>query len=152
MPYVVKHPYQYKDKPVFGEGDNAGQCAQLAQKAFAQQHKHKKDMPRTKDWTAGKRVVDCKPGELTPGTVIATFDTNGRYRNIEGFHTALYASHTLDENGRPNLLTVIHQFQGLDRIKRETFHFGPSNSPRPYKDARNYYVVELEKPKKTVQR
>jgi hypothetical protein len=49
---------------------------------------------------------------------------------------------TADSNGRPNTLTVIHQFRGIenDKINKETFHFALNKDH--YKDARNNHVVE----------
>jgi hypothetical protein len=134
-------PYQYDGKPVVGDwqGKNIGQCAQLAQQTWA--HQYKRDMPTTAFWRPGRRVMDCKPGELTPGTVLATFDNGGRYHNRHGYHTVLYVRQTLDRNGRPDMLTVIHQHQQIGpTIKHETFRFAPNFYH--YKDARNYYVVE----------
>jgi hypothetical protein len=140
MAYVVHHPYQYVGRPVVGDwqGENVGQCAQLAQQTWA--HQYKKDMPQTLFWRPGKRVMDCNPGELTPGTVLATFDAQGRYHNSHGYHTVLYVNLNHDKNGKPNMLGVIHQHQQIGPvIKHETFLFGPNVH---YKDARNYYVVE----------
>ena len=140
MAYVVHHPHQYVGHPVVGDwqGGNVGECAQLAQQTWA--HQQKKDMPQTCFWTPGKRLIDCRPGELTPGTVLATFDAHGRYWNRHGYHTVLYESLTADTNGRPNTLTVIHQHQQIGHlIKSETFNFRPNAH---YRDARNYCVVE----------
>lgn len=139
MAYVVHHPYQFNNQKVVGEGRNRGECAQLAQQTWA--HQYKKDMPQTAFWRRGKRIMDCRPGELMPGTVLATFDAQGRYHNRHGFHTVLYASLTHDSNGRPHSLTVIHQYKNIGGfIKHETFYFRPN--AEHYKDARNYYVVE----------
>ena len=85
--------------------------------------------------------MDCKAGELTPGTVLATFDANGRYHNRHGFHTVLYVGATRDGNGSPYALIILHQYKNIGEfIKHETFYFRPNNEH--HKDARNYYVVE----------
>src|SRR5262249_28756518 len=121
--FVVWHPHRLAGKPVVGDpqGNNIGQCAQLAQQNV--------QMPRTAAWKPGKRVMDCKPGELTPGTVLAMFH-NGQYLNMSGInHTVLYVGHSLDKSGHPNMLTVVHQFPTCGgSVLQEKFHFGPNGS------------------------
>lgn len=93
--------------------------------------------PQTITWRKGIKVMDAKQGTIPQGTVIATFDENGRYPLTER-HAALYVSH--DNNG----IKVCHQYRrGIrpgkvhsDTIKNKKLMH------RTTSDADYYYVVE----------
>jgi len=128
MALVVHHPMQYNNKNKRGNG----QCAGLPQDILGLAR-----CPNTWRWKRGAHVVETKG--LTPGTVIATFNSNGDYHFVKGnhlAHTALYVSH--DDVG----IVVIHQHKDIDTIKRHKYYRGASASY--VQNADNYYVVELK--------
>jgi len=150
MPFVAHNPHQYVGKPFIGVGpheENKGQCAALAQAKAP-------GIPTTPHWRRGKRVGECKPGELTPGTVIATFNKNHDYvsthaaANSHQFHTALYVGHTVDkQTSKPLTMTIVEQFKDdantcKGKVRQQTILFSPS--PHVSRDGGNYYVVELK--------
>lgn len=52
-------------------------------------------LPRTDTWRRGPRVCDFKPGELFPGTVVATLRDGKYYSDYSGrSHVGIYLSHT----------------------------------------------------------
>ena len=142
MAYVVHNPHQYVKQPFVGVGPqevNKGQCAALAQGKGA--------VPATCHWRRGKRIADCKPGELIPGTVIATFNKNHDYVSTHAaahshqFHTALYVGHN------SHSMTVVEQFVDKantcgGKVRQQTILFATSSHVS--RDANNYYVVELK--------
>ena len=104
-------------------------------------------------WRRGAKVQGNM--SLLPGTVIATFDSNGRYigtakHNHSGgvAHTALYLGQTAvgveivhQFNSHPNIQGALVRFDGK---KTAGLHAGVSASGGcPEDDARNYYAVEL---------
>jgi hypothetical protein len=148
MSYVVHHPHQYVGHTFVGVGPkqvNKGQCAALAQGKGV-------GVPLTFLWRPGKSVADCKPGELTPGTVIATFDKDGNYVSTHAgalthqYHTALYIGLTTDKKtGVHLILTIVEQFVDKGntckgKVRQETIQF--AQSIYTSRDARNYHVVE----------
>ena len=92
---------------------------------------------QTNTWRKGIKIMDAKQGTIPQGTVIATFDENGRYPLTER-HAALYVSH--DNDG----IKVYHQYKRglrpgkvhLDTIKNKKLKY------RTTLDADYYYVVE----------
>lgn len=88
----------------------------------------------TAQWTRGKRVLDTQPGEIPAGTVIATFDANGKYP-LTARHAAIYVSH--NEAG----IEVYDQWKRQGMVKKRTIRL--KNLPRrDVNDAKYYYVVE----------
>ena len=128
MPFVIHHPMQYTNASKKG----TGQCAELPQEILGIER-----CPNTWRWKRGARVMDTKG--LTPGTVIATFDSNGDYHFVPHehlAHTALYVSH--DDSG----LVVVHQHSKIPTIQRHRYSTG--QQPTLVQSADNYYVVELK--------
>lgn len=91
--------------------------------------------PNTALWKKGKRVLDCAPNEIPKGTVIATFDSNGKYPSGTGRHAAVYISHTISE------IKVIDQWNGQGKSKSRTIRFKKS-SEIDVNDSNWYYIVE----------
>ena len=127
MPFVVHHPLQHVGKQPVG----SQQCAVLPQIILG-------SMPTVPHWKKGAPV---KGNILTPGTVIAVFNSNGDYAgsqfatNVHGrAHTALYVKQT-------NLgIEVVHQWFGCGTIRKSTIHFGGGANLAANAD--NYFVVE----------
>ena len=91
----------------------------------------------TNSWRKGIKVMDAEQGTIPPGTVIATFDEDGRYP-LKERHAALYVSHNNEG------IKVYHQYKKgvkprkvhLDLIKSKKLKY------RTTMDADYYYVVE----------
>lgn len=120
MAWVIHNPVRHKGKTPVGTGE----CAVLPQWFNSA-------IPHTCHWKRGGPV---KGRVLIPGTVIATFNSNGDYVNRHGFHTALYVGQ--DAQG----IKVIEQFSSLPAIRLHKYHFGDPTSME--NNADNYYVVE----------
>jgi hypothetical protein len=102
------------------------ECVALVQKTSG--------IPNTAVWLKGKKVMDCSPGEIQIGTVIATFDENGKYPLTER-HAALYESH--DAGG----ISVIDQWNKQAMAKRRKIRL--KNGPaRDVNDAMWYHIVQ----------
>lgn len=90
--------------------------------------------PQTAMWTRGRKVLDAAQGEIPEGTVIATFDANGKYP-LTARHAAIYVSH--DANG----IVVYDQWTRQRMVKKRIIRL--KNLPmRDVNDAKYYYVVE----------
>lgn len=106
------------------------ECVALVQKVSG--------IPHTTTWEQGMRVMDCAPGTIVTGTVIATFDENGKYPLTTARHAALYEKH--DASG----ITVVDQWNAQMRAKRRLIRL--KNEPvRNVNDARWYYIVETDR-------
>jgi hypothetical protein len=103
------------------------ECVALVQKTSG--------IPHTSTWMKGKRVLDCLPVELQVGTVIATFDENGKYP-LTARHAALYESH--DSSG----INVVDQWNSQGMAKRRKIRLKHSPA-RDVNDAGHYFVVEI---------
>lgn len=104
------------------------ECVALVQKAAG--------VPNTATWIQGKKVLDCAAGEIAKGTVISTFDENGKYPLTER-HAAIYESH--DGTG----IKVIDQWNKQAMAKRRLIRL--KNGPaRDINDAKWYYIVQTE--------
>ena len=128
MSMVVHHPMQYVNK----SKRSTGHCATLPQDILGPVR-----CPQTCHWKRGARVKTTRG--LTPGTVIATFDSNGDYHYVKYqhlAHTALYVGH--DEHG----IMVVHQYLEAPSILKHKYLVGPQ--PNHVLSADNYYVVELK--------
>jgi hypothetical protein len=93
-------------------------------------------VPLTRYWRRGTKVKNLAVTQIEKGTVIATFDENGRYPSTQR-HTAIYISHDLTG------ITVIDQW--LDKpfaSQRQLKYKG--NSVRTVNDGDHYWVVETE--------
>ena len=126
MPIVVHHPMQYANKAKKGTGE----CAVLPEEILGPTPR-----PRVAHWKRGARVMDT--AGLTPGTVIATFNSNGDYHFVQDqhlAHAALYVGH--DAQG----IVVVHQFKDSATIERHKYMIGPQANH--VQSADNYYVVE----------
>jgi hypothetical protein len=143
MPFVYPNPLALLGKPVVGEGDLKGECAAIAQclvpglgNIYAAH------------WRRGAKVQGSR--SLQPGTVIAIFDSNGRYigtkrhSHVGGVaHTALYVRQS--DVG----IEIVHQFKSAScpNIRGALVRFDGKRTPGlhsgPEDDAKNYYVVEL---------
>lgn len=133
MTYIAATPRAY-----IGQSVGSGQCVALTQKAA--------NMPRTAAWR--RDVVVKGNTSISPGTIIATFDTDGRYGNhTDGrSHAAIYLGQ--DANG----IQVLDQWMGHSTdmrgekiitphpVSQRTIRFTPQ--PRPENVGGNYYVVE----------
>jgi hypothetical protein len=84
----------------------------------------------------GKKVLDCAPGEIALGTVIATFDENGKYPLTQR-HAAIYESH--DATG----ISVVDQWNSQAMAKRRKIRL-KNNPSRDINDAKWYYIVQTE--------
>lgn len=105
------------------------ECVALVQKVSG--------IPHTTTWKQGMRVMDCAPGTIATGTVIATFDENGKYP-LTARHAALYEKH--DASG----ITVVDQWNAQMRAKRRLIRL--KNEPaRSVNDAKWYYIVETDR-------
>jgi|OpeIllAssembly_1097287.scaffolds.fasta_scaffold128219_2 hypothetical protein len=92
--------------------------------------------PHTSTWVQGKRVMDCAPGEIALGTVIATFDETGKYPLTQR-HAAIYENH--DATG----INVVDQWNSQAMAKRRKIRL--KNLPaRDINDAKWYYIVQTE--------
>lgn len=93
-------------------------------------------IPHTTTWKKGKKVLECAPAEIRVGTVIATFDENGRYPQTAR-HAALYESH--DNSG----IFVVDQWnsQGMAKRRKIRLKFGPA---RDVNDANFYFIAVTE--------
>ena len=132
MPYLASNPTASLGKSI---GD--GQCVAYVRAASG--------APHTSSWKRGELVKDAR---VTRGTVIATFDSNGRYGNHTSgtSHTAIFlqqlpngirvldqwVSHKRDENGK----TVAVPQPVHERVIRFR------GAPRLENNGNNYYVVE----------
>jgi hypothetical protein len=103
------------------------ECVALVQKTSG--------IPHTSTWMKGKKVLDCSPVELQVGTVIATFDENGKYP-LTARHTALYESH--DSSG----INVIDQWNSQGMAKRRKIRL-KNNPERDVNDAGHYFIVQI---------
>lgn len=104
------------------------ECVALVQKTAG--------VPNTATWKQGKKVLDCLAGEIQTGTVISTFDENGKYPLTER-HAAIYESH--DSSG----IKVVDQWNNQAMAKRRRIRL--KNLPaRNINDAKWYYIVQTE--------
>ena len=104
------------------------ECVALVQKTAG--------VPNTATWIQGKKVLDCATGEIQTGTVIATFDENGKYPATER-HAAIYESH--DSSG----INVVDQWNKQAMAKRRKIRMKDLPA-RNINDAKWYYIVQTE--------
>jgi hypothetical protein len=133
--YVDPDPRQWINdkgsKPV-----GSGECVALVQAANGA------NAPQTSHWKQGD-IVQGNTG-IKPGTMIATFDKNGRYTNSKESHAAIYLGQ--DEHG----IRVIDQWNNRDGNGNVTSQQPPNERTLPFNDSRHtgvnggnsYYVVK----------
>jgi len=128
MAYLSNNPRGF-----LGRSVGSGQCV-----AYVQAAAH---APSTSLWRRGSLVQGNE--DLAPGTVIATFDPNGRYGNhTDGrSHAAIYLGQ--DKTGIRVLDQWVSHRDGQTvpvGVHERVIRFGPK--PRAENDGSNYYVVE----------
>ncbi|MCB0123646.1 MAG: WXG100 family type VII secretion target [Caldilineaceae bacterium] len=97
-------------KKYYGKANGNGQCAGLAQNHF-NSSRSAQSIGAVKSWRAGAKL-STHPA-LTPGTVIATFDANGRYPNkSHGNHVAIFLDYQRDSSGKITGIKVLDQWSG----------------------------------------
>jgi hypothetical protein len=133
--YVDPDPKQWiKDKEPKPVG--SGECVALVQAANGA------NAPQTSLWKQGEMVQGYTG--IKPGTVIATFDKNGRYTNSKESHAAIYLGQ--DEHG----IHVIDQWNNRDENGNITSQQPPNERTLPFDDPRHtgvnggnsYHVVK----------
>lgn len=113
-------------KNIYKNEKGEHQCVALIQKVSP--------AVQTSDWKQGRRVLDTQPGEIPPGTVIATFDENGKYPKTAR-HAAIYVSHNATG------IEVYDQWVKQRMVKKRTIRL-KNLAYRDVNDAKYYYVVE----------
>ena len=111
------------------------QCAALVQlaplKSGGLNH-----VPSTRSWKQGVKVQDVTAsGTIEKGTVIATFDSNGKYPSTDR-HAAIYLSH--DKDG----ITVLDQWASKPYASQRVLKF-KNGKNRNVNDGSYFWVVEI---------
>lgn len=91
-------------------------------------------VPRTSDWRKGKYVKDLTAGEITKGTVIATFDEHDLYPT-SARHAAVYISH--NDKG----ITVYDQWNSQKKVLQRTLYYKESET-RAVDNGNFFWIVE----------
>lgn len=114
-----------------GSKDYWGECVSFA-KALS------KSTLNTNYWIKGRNVVSS--GNVKPGTVIATFGSNGKYLNKRGYsHTAIFREYVRDSNWKIIGFSVWDQnYVKTGIVGRHDIRSGTKTS-----EATNYYVVQV---------
>lgn len=95
------------------EVEGSGQCVGLVQRSGGS------GAPSTKTWVPGIRVLDAKPEEIAPGTVIATFWC-GRYpSHSAGNHAAIYVAHARPTDKSPGWIEVVEQWTSVTYVPKD---------------------------------
>jgi hypothetical protein len=116
-------------KGKFQNKKGATECAVFIQQAT--------DAGATEDWEKGVKVADAKPGEITRGTAIATFDDKGQYPKDDlGKHAAIYLHHTKDN------IQVLDQWKSQGEVLPRAIWFNRPEGTRRSNDADTFYVIE----------
>ena len=127
--YIVQDPQKY-----IGLLVGTGQCVALVERSA--------NMPVTRVWSKGRSIQGRS--DITPGTIIATFDPNGKYGNhLDGSsHAAIYMGQ--DAGG----IQVIDQWVDVRNGARlphvaqpRTIHFRNGRGPA-VNDGSRFYVVQ----------
>lgn len=130
MPYTL----QIDQNSVYGKGKfvNAKghtECVEFVRQATS--------APQTSKWVRGRLVKSLKPGELAPGTAIATFDDHGKYPTDNlGRHAAIYLG-TTDKG-----IEVLDQWNRQGEVKKRVIPFHPKPGTSRSDDADTFYVIE----------
>lgn len=95
------------------------------------------DARETTSWVRGRLVKSFKAGELKRGTVIATFDDNGKYPTDDlGRHAAIY----LGQNSEG--IEVLDQWNSQGEVLKRTIRFHRPPKTKRSNDGDTFYVVE----------
>lgn len=130
----MSYRLQVSEKDVFGKSKYVNRQGKTECVEFIRQASR---APHTSGWTQGMKVSDAKPGEILRGTVIATFDLNGRYP-VDGLgkHAAIYLEHNADR------ILVLDQWNDQGAVKQRPIHFKRPTATRRSNDADAFFVVE----------
>ncbi len=135
MPFVIDaKKIRYASEAYKHNGQT--QCPIIAQQAVPV--KGSSRAPKTRFWRKGIRVKGARPMDIQRGTVIATFNSKGKYPSYkEGqLHTAIYLSHT--SKG----IWVVDQWQGKPTPSKRFLKFGKRT--RDVNRGDFFYVVETQ--------
>jgi hypothetical protein len=142
------NPLSLVGTPTAGEGKYKGECAAIAQflvPGLGNAH--------VSQWKRGAKVKGNRT--LRSGTVIAIFDTNGRYIGTTQHNHSHGLAHTALYVGQSQVgIEVVHQSKSMAAIRGTLVRFGgksiaghksgvSSGGSTPEDEAENYYVVEL---------
>jgi hypothetical protein len=131
MPYTASLN-TVNQKVAAGQLVDNGQCVALVENVAS--------MPNTSHWQKGTQVQGDT--NLTPGTVIATFDDNGRYENHTNgtSHAAIYVGQTSEG------ILVVDQWKGShgrpDYPPHQRLIRFKNKKGNKVNQAENYYVVQ----------
>jgi hypothetical protein len=96
--------------------------------------------PQTSEWRPGLRVMDARPGQIPPGTAIATF-VDGEYpTDALGRHAAIYLSH--DQFAITVLDQWVPKTGGRGEVKQRPIRFKVPGGTRRSNDGSCFYVIE----------
>jgi hypothetical protein len=130
MSYMLKVP----QTDVFGKAKYVNalgktECAEFIRQATG--------APHTSAWKIGIKVSEAKPGEISRGTAIATFDDKKRYPVDEkGKHAAIYLQHD------PTRILVLDQWNDQGEVKQRPIGFKRPKGTKRSNDADTFYVIE----------
>jgi len=100
-------------------------------------------MPETTLWRKSDvQVKTAKPGEIRKGTVIATFNDEGRYpddTDTLGKHAAIYLSHNSE------YIEVYDQYKSQGKVLKRKIRFNQSPTKRRSNNGDTFWVVDAVK-------
>ena len=129
MPYKLKVP----ENTVTGVGKYKNAKGHTECVAFVQQAA---GAPMTSLWKQGIKVDTAKATDIPRGTVIATFDANGKYpTDALGRHAAIY----LSQNAQG--IQVLDQWDKQGQVKPRTIKFHQPKGTSRSNDGDEFYVV-----------
>ena len=130
MPYRLKPiPDDVETVGKYKDAQGNTECVTFARKDTGAMH--------TSTWNRGVQVKGAIPGSILEGTVIATFDSTGRYPTDGlGKHAASYLSH--NAHG----IEVYDQWNKQGRVKKRRIRFDNSHAVKRSDNADTFYVVE----------
>lgn len=128
MPYTLQQPENtLEGNESFVNAKGNHECVTLVQHVAA--------APHTSTWKQGARVMDAERGKIPLGTVIATFDENGKYPTSSPRHAAIYITHNETE------IQVYDQWKSKKKTSKRSIK-ARGGAKRDQNDADCYYVVE----------
>ncbi len=93
--------------------------------------------PATPAWRQGVHVSEAKSGTIPRGTVIATFDSAGKYPTDGlGRHAAIYLEHSADR------ILVLDQWKAQGKVLQRSIRFRRPKGTSRSDDGDAFYVVE----------